>query len=61
VQTLILNQLDEVLLVKWKDGDFKGKYTGCLGEVEDVNASDQANAVAIVQRLVGLELQPDRQ
>mmetsp|Transcript_9146 Transcript_9146/g.18925 ORF Transcript_9146/g.18925 Transcript_9146/m.18925 type:complete len:175 (+) Transcript_9146:213-737(+) len=59
VQTLILNDLDEVLLVKWDDGPNKGRYTGCLGEVGD-GESDEASAVTVVQQLVGLELQADR-
>ena len=58
VQTLVLNQLDEVLLVKWKEGHLKDQYTGCLGEVEE--GSDEANAIAVVKQLVGLELRAER-
>eukprot|EP00959_Pyramimonas_sp_CCMP1952_P096769 2022730-Pyramimonas_sp.AAC.1 len=59
VQTLILNDLDEVLLVKWTDGPNKDRYTACLGDVGD-DESDEKSAVAVVQELVGLELQPGR-
>lgn len=60
VQTLVLNGLNEVLLVKWIQGHLENKFTGCLGEIQDYSASDASNAAEIVQYLVGLDLKAER-
>ena len=48
VQTLIINDLDEILLCKWHDGPCAGKYTACLGDAIE-GESDEASAAAVVR------------
>ncbi|KAJ1450665.1 hypothetical protein M885DRAFT_531836 [Pelagophyceae sp. CCMP2097] len=57
VQTLVVNGVGEVLLVKWKEGPCEGKYTGCLG---DADGSDEQSAVNVVEQLTGLRLDERR-
>ena len=55
MQTLIINDLDEILLCKWHDGPCAGKYTACLGDAIE-GESDEASAAAVVRALAGLKL-----
>ena len=55
VQTLIINDLGEILLCKWHDGPCAGKYTACLGDAIE-GESDEASAAAVVRALAGLTL-----